>query len=154
MGWRSWLLVAAVMLLVAGGTRFWQARPADAGGNAFALTHQVMSPYCPGLTLAACPSGSAADLRAEIAARVKAGESSTAILDDLARRFGPAIRGVPTARGSGLLLWVVPALLGVIGAWGVLAAGRQRTEAAPAEPAVPLTSTWSARLDDELADAD
>jgi cytochrome c-type biogenesis protein CcmH/NrfF len=57
------------------------------------LTRELMSPFCPGLLLSDCQSSGARDLRAEIRARVDAGESKGQIVDDLVARFGPGVRG-------------------------------------------------------------
>ena len=84
----------------------------SAADQASDLAAQLMSPYCPGMTLATCPSPGAAELRREIAARLGAGEREGAIVDSLASRFGESLRGSPPPAGAGLALWVVPGLVG------------------------------------------
>ena len=81
---------------------------ADAPEQAAALTRQLMSPFCPGLLLADCQSSAASELRGEIRARLEAGESRSAIVEDLVARYGEEIRGTPEPQGFGLLLWVLP----------------------------------------------
>ncbi len=80
-----------------------------------ALTHQLMSPYCPGLLLADCRSEGAQDLRAEILRRLKGGESATAVEDDLIARFGASIRTMPVFSGVGIVAWIGPLVLGLAG---------------------------------------
>ena len=92
-----------------------------------ALTHGLMSPFCPGLLLADCRSDGARELRAEIAARLGAGETSEAIENDLVQRFGPQIRTVPEFRGVGVLAWMGPPLIGIAGIVFVVAAIRSAT---------------------------
>ena len=92
-----------------------------------ALTRGLMSPFCPGLLLADCRSDGARELRAEIAARLDAGESSEAIETDLVQRFGPQIRTVPEFRGVGALAWIGPPLIGIAGIVFVVAAIRSAT---------------------------
>jgi cytochrome c-type biogenesis protein CcmH/NrfF len=70
----------------------------------------VMSPYCPGLLLADCPSPAAFELRLEIRKRLVAGESPDDIEQDLYDRYGDVLRAVPPPKRWGLLLWVAPAL--------------------------------------------
>jgi cytochrome c-type biogenesis protein CcmH/NrfF len=70
----------------------------------------VMSPFCPGLTLATCPSAAAETLRASVRARLAAGESPDSITESLVAAFGEEVRGAPRARGLGLALWVLPML--------------------------------------------
>ena len=77
---------------------------------------QSMSPFCPGLSLTACPSPSADSLRRDIVARVIAGESKQSILTHLENDFGTAILGAPKFSGSGAVAWVVPGVFLVVGA--------------------------------------
>ncbi len=127
----------------------------DARQRAFNLADQLMSPYCPGLLLSSCQSQGAHDLKAEITARLAAGESEDVVVADLARRFGPGIRGAPEMQGIGLVAWLGP---GVIGAVGLLVLGAAlRTFVRPVkngeeERAVRSETSpeLSARLDEEL----
>lgn len=75
-----------------------------------------MSPYCPGLTLAACPSPSADSLRQVIILRVQQGESRARIVADLEAHYGDAIRAAPAPSGFGLVGWAGPAVVFGIGA--------------------------------------
>ncbi len=75
-----------------------------------------MSPYCPGLTLSACPSPSADSLRQAIIVRVQQGESRARIVADLEAHYGDAIRAAPAPSGFGLVGWSVPAIAFAIGA--------------------------------------
>ena len=68
----------------------------------------VMSPFCPGLTLETCPSADAETLRVSVRARFAAGEDRDAIEESLVAAFGEGVRGVPKARGMGLVLWALP----------------------------------------------
>ncbi len=77
------------------------------------ITHELMSPYCPGLLLADCRSSGAALLREEIQQRVLAAEPTASIEDTLAARFGESIRAVPSFRGTGAILWIFPGLAAV-----------------------------------------
>lgn len=120
-----------------------------------ALTHQLMSPYCPGLLLADCQSGGARDLRAEILRRLKAGESAAAVEDDLVARFGASIRTVPAFDGIGMVAWIGPLVLGLAGLWVVVVAVRMVTRhrdpyGDPADSHVNLESPLNTRLQDEL----
>lgn len=124
--------------------------PADA---ARAVTNELMSPFCPGLTLAACPSPAAHELRIEIRSRFECGETRDAIIEDLLRRFGSQIDGMPSARGIGALVWAVPFVVAValglamrLALRGDNASGGSYPDAAQPAPHV------LARLEDELED--
>lgn len=56
------------------------------------LSHDLMSPYCPGRTLATCPSPQARKLEAHILEEAQHGKTRAEIEADLAARF-PGIRG-------------------------------------------------------------
>ena len=79
------------------------------------IIDQSMSPFCPGLTLQACPSPSADSLRRDIVARVRAGEPRDVILGRMYTEFGSAVRGAPEVSGFGLVAWVAPAVVVVLG---------------------------------------
>lgn len=77
----------------------------------------VMSPFCPGRLLSDCPSGQATELKEEIRRDFEAGATEEVIISQLAERFGPTIRAMPTGSGMGLVAWIVPPLffVGVLG---------------------------------------
>jgi cytochrome c-type biogenesis protein CcmH/NrfF len=127
--------------------------PASAADRAAQLSAELMSPYCPGRTLATCPSGAADDLQREILNRLEAGETEERIADALADRFGGTLRGAPEARGSALALWIVPGLLGLaMMAVLVTASGltRHLRRANADVTAAPVDEKLSAQLDEEL----
>ena len=100
-----------IVVLIAAATAVpVSAQPRDPADEAQTIFRSVMSPYCPGLLLADCPSPAAFELRADILRRLEGGESASDIERDLYRRFGDAIRAVPPARGWGRLLWIAPAI--------------------------------------------
>jgi cytochrome c-type biogenesis protein CcmH/NrfF len=116
------------------------------------IARELMSPFCPGLLLADCQSSGAHGLRAEIRSRLDAGETSRAIVDDLARRYGASLRGAPTMEGVGILAWGLPPVLGI--ASFLLLAGWVRTSAPPVPGPDQRGSTTMdplmARVDQEL----
>ncbi len=83
------------------------ALPAPLG----ALYRDLMSPYCPGLSLASCPSPQADSLRKAIAVRFNDGEPVSAITESLVAHYGPSIRGSPTMEGFGAVAFLAPVLL-------------------------------------------
>ncbi len=56
------------------------------------ISQEVLSPYCPGKTLAMCPSGAAGDTRREIQELARGGMDKEAIKDELIARFGEEFR--------------------------------------------------------------
>lgn len=159
MPWRVWrrLVGVAAMLAAASGiataqveARFSSAVERDASR----LFTEIMSPYCPGMTLTTCPSPQAAVMRDSIRRELAAGQKPSEIMNGLEAAFGPEIRSRPPARGAGLVAWIGPfALLGA----GALAltlwlwrAERRRGSAATIPAPIAMDDTMRARLEAAL----
>lgn len=99
------------------------------------VTRAVMSPYCPGRTLAACPSGAAAELRTEVRDWLAEGRSEQWVLDELVTRYGEDVRGAPRLSGFGWVGWLAVPLFLAAGAVAVTVFLRSRARAAPPVPA-------------------
>ncbi|MGE3578621.1 MAG: cytochrome c-type biogenesis protein CcmH [Vicinamibacterales bacterium] len=132
---------------------------ADVDARTKAITHDVMSPFCPGLLLADCPSEKAFELREEIGARVARGETRESIEDDLAARFGEHIRTEPGFSGIGLLAWLGPPIAALIGLLVIVRQARLATAGGlaaqtAAGPAAPIDDRTEHRLQDELDELD
>jgi cytochrome c-type biogenesis protein CcmH/NrfF len=108
------ILVAACLMVVV-------AAPAMAGPQDVAndIAASIMSPFCPGVTLHDCPSAEADALRARIVEWARAGLSRSDIMASLENEYGPGIRAVPRADGSGIWAWVLPGV--ALAAAGVVA---------------------------------
>lgn len=127
------------------------AAPEDVAND---VSEQIMSPFCPGVTLHDCPSDSAVALRDRIEALAEEGFGREEIIAQLERDYGASIRAVPAAEGTGLWAWVVPGLAALGGAgigWLLL----HRWVRVPARPdaydeAVHITPADRRRLDHEL----
>jgi len=115
-----------------------------------AIFADVLSPYCPGLSLTACPSQGAFILKDSIRKELAAGRTSEQVWAGLEARFGPSIYAKPKARGVGLLAWIGPyvaiALAGLLLTWW-LRRGASRERA----PAVLVTDDPTLRDDQRAA---
>lgn len=144
------VMVAVAALLVVSAVPA-LAAPEDVANE---ISTQIMSPYCPGVTLHDCPSDSAVALRDQIVGWAQQGFTRAQILDKLEAEFGPTIRAVPPASGSGLLAWLLPGVAALGGAalgWWFL----RRWVHSPArpegyDPDVHITERDRKRLDIEL----
>jgi cytochrome c-type biogenesis protein CcmH len=138
----------------------WTLRTDPQGGDvtqANKLLGALMSPFCPGLTLANCPSVYAETLRVSVRERLDAGEAPDSIVESLVAAFGEGIRGAPRAAGLGLVLWALPAI--VLGAGGIVVLLWLRTRGVRGAPTPPLAANHAgsvatpadlARLEAEL----
>ncbi len=159
---RGWagavLLVANVMVasvaaaIVAPSVGGAQDEHAHVAG-AHALESRLIAPCCWIQTLDVHDSPLATELRVEIRRRLTAGESSQAIEDDLALRYGEAVRAVPRGeepRGTMALVVTVALLVSVL---GVVFLGRRwvRTPLPRASVRPSLAGdAYDARLEAEL----
>lgn len=124
------------------------------------LFGQLMSPFCPGLTLAACPSPGADSLRSDIRERLSGGETPRSVVASYAAAWGEQMLGAPPVRNWGAVLWVAPGVLLTLGAIGLtlwLRTQRRRVDAAGTAGAVetqgpgpPDEPALKARLEAEL----
>ena len=153
-----WIASAALMagLLAA---PLWPAAVAaeEESGWSYQLAHDVMSPFCPGLTLAECPSPDAGALREWIIEQEKAGVSQAAVEELLFERFGDGLLQAPRAEGIGLVAYAIPGvgllLGGVIVARVVRRRGAgERPEPAPVASPGPAASRTESDLEREIDD--
>lgn len=124
--------------------------------NAVPTAHEVydrtMSPFCTGLTLAACPSNQAIELRATIAAKVASGQTNRQINDWLLATYPKTVLGSPSNPAA----WLIPVLVVLAGLAVVIAlvirgGGTAATEGPDGEASLPPVSPADqARLNEDL----
>lgn len=117
-GPRTWLgvlglavaLTASAAFLLAASPSAAEDQPSEAGPPAWAyqMAHELMSPFCPGRTLSACPSPQADELRQWILFQALAGRTREDIERSLADRYGDVLLSTPRAEGWGLSAYMVP----------------------------------------------
>lgn len=101
--------LTAILIMIANPA---VAAPEDVATD---VAKEIMSPYCPGATLHDCPSQNAIELRDEIAGWAADGMTKAEIIARLEEEYGPSIRAVPRAEGSGLFAWLLPGLAIALG---------------------------------------
>ena len=118
------------------------------------LAAEMMSPYCPGRTIASCPSPQAGELIQWMQVQEAAGASREEVVEMLVERFGEDIYGAPPAEGATLFAYVLP-VAGFIGGGGIVFVALQRLvgrrddedDDAPGPP--PASSSAGAPADDD-----
>ena len=140
-------IVLLVGLLSAGAP---QADPAESEWG-YALAHELMSPYCPGRTLAACPSEQAAEVRQWILIQEAAGATREEVIANLEVRFGEQIHSSPAARGWGLAAWGLPAGALALGALLVFWVLRRMVTGQAAPGSAPTAQAPERPVPDEAA---
>ena len=103
--------------------------------EARAIFADVLSPYCPGLSLTACPSQGAFVLKDSIRKQLAVGMTTEQVWAELEARFGESIYAKPKARGVGLLAWIGPyiaiAFAGLLLTWWLRRSSARGREKAP-----------------------
>lgn len=83
------------------------------------VIRNVMSPYCPGLSLESCPSPDAHLLRNEIRRVMAEGQTEEEVRSALVSRYGRAVLGIPPDDNFGKLAWSLP-FIALLGAGGLV----------------------------------
>ncbi len=139
--------IAALLLALWAAPAAAQSPPASGEAitihpEAKAAIDGLWSPYCPGMMLAVCTSPGGAMLRDSAQSWALQGLSHDSIIERVLAEYGEEYRAEPRAAGTGLMAWIIPPvilLLG-LGVVGVVLARRRRAEAAlgpTAPPPVP-----------------
>jgi cytochrome c-type biogenesis protein CcmH len=109
---------------------------------------------CPRETLGTCQCSYANTRRNELRAQLAEGLSLEAIQEAYARRFGPESVAVPPNRGSHRLIWLLPIVALILGAYGVVRMlkrwKRQGDDARAADTDMKTASTKRDAYDDKL----
>jgi cytochrome c-type biogenesis protein CcmH len=124
---RAALLLALALGLASAPLVAGETAAADTWG--YDLSHDLMSPFCPGRTLATCPSPQAAELVQWIVMQEAAGASREQVIDMLVERYGEEILGAPPAEGITLWAYVFPIAGFVLGGGLVFLALRRLVRA-------------------------
>ena len=97
----------------------WLAVAAPAFGEegwGYQISHELMSPFCPGRTLASCPSEKADELRLWILLQESAGATREEVEAQLVARYGSEILPAPAPDdAAGIAGYAVPTLAIVAG---------------------------------------
>ena len=143
---------AALLLGVSTATAEGEAA-ADPEGWAYKLSHDLMSPFCPGRTLAACTSPQADSLRMWLIVQEASGRSRQDVEAELFERYGDVLRPTPRAVGFGLTAYVVPVVAFLVGGVVVAVFLRRQTRAVatPKPPSHPSDPELERLIDQELA---
>jgi cytochrome c-type biogenesis protein CcmH/NrfF len=155
---RALALLAVVLVAGAGAIALGAVAATAAQGWAYELQNELMSPYCPGRTLADCPSPQAQTLRMWLIMQEAAGRPRAEVEAELTQRYGDAILASPRAEGFGIAAYVVPALLFAGGLALLIWFLRRQTHAAPLSPAAGSGAVAASDpelerlLDEELRD--
>lgn len=128
------------------------ASEAAIDAKAASISVKLRCPVCQGVAVSDSPSGMAVKMRGQIRDLVALGYSEEQVMRYFERSYGEFVRLEPPMQGLNLLLWVLPAVVLLGGAWFVVHKARQPPAvAAPARPANPEPMPSAAEVDPALA---
>jgi cytochrome c-type biogenesis protein CcmH len=106
------VIVAALVVVAARGP----ARPPTFQERVHDIAAGLRCPICQNLSVADSPSGLAQQMRADIALRLRHGQTEQQIDAFFVANYGRWILLTPSAGGIGLFVWLAPALAVIVGA--------------------------------------
>jgi len=140
----------ALIVLFGALVLFASAASAQEDGWGYALSNELMSPWCPGFSLPDCSSGYAQDLRMWILEQERLGRSEAEVKAEILAKYGEKMLQAPEATGRGVLAYVIP---GVAIAFGLLLIVTfLRRQGTPKPAVVAVDAQAIARVDAELAE--
>jgi cytochrome c-type biogenesis protein CcmH len=123
--WLPWIVLA---VLVAGVLAY-AAWPRSPDESVAAHTRRIASELrcvdCEGLSVADSATSTARATRADIAVRIRHGESDAEIRQVYVDRYGESVLLKPSSNGLGILVWALPIAALLIGAGGIVLALRR-----------------------------
>ena len=149
------LSVCTLLWITAGSA----SAEAPAGGWAYELPHYLMSPFCPGRTIADCSSPQAESLRLWMIVQEAAGRTSDDVEEELLAKYGDIMRPAPRTDGFGIAAYLFPVAAFLAGGVFIAFYLRRQTRAAGSDAssnqtgpdAPPLEPELERILDEELA---
>ena len=155
----AWLVVAVLgamvwAALITGMASAQEAEPVT-DDEVNAIAKQLYCPVCENVPLDVCPTQACAQWRALIREKLAAGWSETRIKDYFVEQYGDRVLAAPPARGLNWLVYLIPPLAFIAGAFILYRAFRAWKQPLPdSEPqGVPsgaAADEYVARLEEEL----
>jgi cytochrome c-type biogenesis protein CcmH len=112
------------------------ATPSDDDVNQIAK--KLFCPVCENVPLDVCPTQACTQWRATIKEKLVAGWSEQQILDYFVAQYGERVLAQPSTRGLNILVWLVPPLLVLAGAFALWRFLRQMSHATPKLATAPF----------------
>lgn len=129
-------------------------------GWAYQLPHYLMSPFCPGRTIADCSSPQAESLRLWMIVQEASGRTRVDVEQELLAKYGDVMRPAPRTDGFGAAAYVFPVVAFLAGGVFIALYLRRQTRAsladagstdAVASAQIPLEPELEKIIDEELA---
>ena len=112
---------------------------------------KLRCPVCQGVSIADSPSGMATKMREQVRDLVTKGYSEEQIISYFERSYGEFVRLEPPLRGLNVMLWILPGVVLLGGAWFVFRKANQPLAAAATPGSAPEGAPVAKDVDPELA---
>lgn len=122
--WGPWIALG-VVVAIALAVVLWPHGGQSAAARAHDLETELKCPECQGLSVADSQAPTSRAIRADIKRRIARGESDAEIRQAYVDRYGESILLSPQDSGVSLIVWVLPVLVLVLGATGIVFALRR-----------------------------
>jgi len=143
------IALASVITSPASPARAQEPTPSDDQVNAVAK--QLYCPVCENVPLDVCPTQACAQWRQTIREKLTAGWSEQEIKNFFVEQYGARVLAAPPARGLSLLVYLLPPLAFVVGAYIVYRAVRTWRRAARPVASPPVAEDdYTRRIEEEL----
>jgi len=156
------LILAAILISIPGQPGQAQEnppRPIDeiSDNEVNAIAKQLYCPVCENIPLDVCPTQACAEWRELIRLRISEGWSADRIKEYFAQQYGERVLAAPPARGLNWLVYIIPPLIILAGAYVLYRAFKSWKTSTPqttegilsAEPALDQDE-YASRLEEEL----
>lgn len=127
------------------------ASEAAINAKAASIAVKLRCPVCQGVAVSDSPSGMATKMRAQIRDLVAQGYSEEQVMRYFERSYGEFVRLEPPMQGLNVLLWILPAVVLLGGAWFVIHRARRPPTTTAVGPANPSPTPSAAEVDPALA---
>ena len=126
--WGPWIGLA-VVVVIALAVVLWPKGDQSPAARAHELATQVKCPECQGLSVAESQAPTSRAIRADIKRRIADGQSDAEIRQAYVDDYGEDILLAPQSSGISLIVWVLPVVVIVLGATGIVFALRRDRDA-------------------------
>jgi cytochrome c-type biogenesis protein CcmH len=125
--WGAWIALALVVVVVL-AVVLWPTGSPSASERAHELETQLKCPECQGLSVADSQAPTSRAIRADVARRIKAGQSDGQIRQAYVDTYGQSILLTPQGSGVSLIVWILPIVVIALGATGIVFALRRNRD--------------------------
>jgi cytochrome c-type biogenesis protein CcmH len=122
--WGPWIALG-VVVAIALAVVLWPNGDQSAAARAHSLETELKCPECQGLSVAESQAPTSRAIRADIKRRIAHGQSDAEIRQAYVTDYGESILLSPRESGISLIVWVLPVLVLVLGATGIVFALRR-----------------------------